>query len=219
MLYYPVLLDIKDKLVVVIGGGEVALRKVADLCRAGARVRVIAPRVHEGIASRAADGAVSINTREYAEGDLEGAALVFSCTNDALVNARVYREAHERGIFINAVDDPPHCSFIVPSFTQRGDFLLAVSTSGASPAMAARLRRMIEKAVPENVEVILEALREARRIIQGDASFKKLSADERGDIMKRIVNDDALLDELAAAFREHTLSHYLRIRAGLPPVS
>jgi precorrin-2 dehydrogenase / sirohydrochlorin ferrochelatase len=219
MAYYPVLLDINDKPVTVIGGGEVALRKVADLCRAGARVRVIAPRIHEGIASRAADGTVRLETREYTEGDLEGAALVFSCTNDASVNARVYHEAQTRGIFINAVDDPPNCSFIVPSFTQKGDFLLAVSTSGASPAMAARLRRLIEKAVPDNVEEVLAALREARRIIQGDASFEKLSVDERGELLKRIVNDDALLAELAAAFREHTLAGYLRVRAGLPPVS
>jgi precorrin-2 dehydrogenase / sirohydrochlorin ferrochelatase len=209
MNYYPALLNLEERPVTVIGGGQVALRKVTDLCAAGARVRVVAPCVLEEIASLAADGAVVLEKREYRTGDLEGAALVFSCTNDQAVNALVFGEAQARGIFINAVDDPPNCSFIVPSFSQRGDFLLAVSTSGASPAMAARLRRMIEAAVPADIETILEALRAARGIVQNDSRFARLSADERGSLLKKIVNEDALLAELAGAFREKKLADYL----------
>ncbi|RPI91489.1 MAG: hypothetical protein EHM32_10565, partial [Spirochaetales bacterium] len=92
---------------------------------------------------------------------------------------------------------------------RRGDFLMAVSTSGASPAYAARLRRALEKAIPENIDDILAALREARRVLQEDAAFDDLDFSARGELLKRIVADDALLERCARAFREGALTGLL----------
>lgn len=147
MKYYPILLNIKDKLVAVIGGGEVALRKIKDLLDAEARIRVISPDMHEKILELADihSNRMELVAREYKKGDLDGAGLAFSATNIGSVNKLVFEEAEDRNIFLNTVDDPPNCSFIIPSQVRRGDLILSLSTSGASPAMAARLRREIEK--------------------------------------------------------------------------
>jgi siroheme synthase-like protein len=211
MPYYPVLLDMRNKLAVVIGAGEVALRKVKDLAEAGARVRVVAPTVHAEIEGMAAGNTESIEIvrRAYRPGDLEGAVLVFSAAGDPAVNRSVFDEALERGIFINAVDDPPNCSFIVPSFVKKGDLLLAVSTGGASPAMAARLRRSLEECLPADIDAVLDALREARRVLQGDERFSKLDFASRGEIMKKIVNSDELLSGLKHAYCDKKLAEFL----------
>ncbi len=211
MKLYPVLLNIEGRLAVVVGGGEVALRKVLDLLDAGARVKLISPRIHPDLATafNANPDALRLERREYRDGDLADAALVFAATDSAVVNRTVFEEAGRRGIFINSADDPPNCSFYLPSSVRRGDFLMAVSTSGASPAYAARLRRALEKAIPENIDDILAALREARRVLQEDAAFDDLDFSARGELLKRIVADDALLERCARAFREGALTGLL----------
>ncbi|HSV97316.1 MAG TPA: bifunctional precorrin-2 dehydrogenase/sirohydrochlorin ferrochelatase [Spirochaetota bacterium] len=211
MKLYPVLLNIEDRLAVVVGGGEVALRKVLDLIDAGARVKVVSTRMHFDLeeAARANAEILSLQRREYRDGDLDGAALVFAATDSAAVNRAVFDEAGRRGIFINSADDPPNCSFYLPSAVRRGDFLMAISTSGASPAYAARLRRALEKVLPEDIGDILAALREARRILQEDDAFGDLDFSARGELLKGIVADDALLERCARAFREGALAGFL----------
>ncbi|MBP7605136.1 MAG: bifunctional precorrin-2 dehydrogenase/sirohydrochlorin ferrochelatase [Spirochaetes bacterium] len=211
MKLYPVLLNIEGRLAVVVGGGEVALRKVLDLLDAGALVKVVAPRMHEGMdeARGANPERVRLERREYRDGDLEGASLAFAATDSPAVNRSVFDEASRRGVFINAADDPPNCSFYLPSFVRKGDFLMAVSTSGASPALAARLRRELEKAVPENVGDMLAALREARRLLQEDESFEAMDFNSRGELLKKIVGDDALLARCAGAYRAGRLREEL----------
>ncbi len=211
MKLYPVLLNIEGRLAVVVGGGEVALRKVLDLLDAGSRVKVVSPCMHADLEETARENAATLRLerREYRDGDLEGAALVFAATDSAVVNRTVFEEAGRRGIFINSADDPPNCSFYLPSSVRRGDFLMAVSTSGASPAYAARLRRALEKAIPENIDDILAALREARRVLQEDAAFDDLDFSARGELLKSIVADDALLERCARAFREGALTGLL----------
>lgn len=209
---YPVILNMRDRLAVVIGGGEVALRKVKDLLAAEARVRVVSPMMHPGIMemNREWDERLEVVVREYRAGDLDGAALVFSATNDPGVNRIVFGEAEERGLFINAVDDPPNCTFFVPSFVKKGDLILALSTGGASPAMAARLRRELEGHIPGNIEELLAALREARRILQEGREFAGLPAPARGSLLRRIVDDDALLEGLAASVKSGKAGDYLK---------
>lgn len=208
MKYYPVLLNLKNKNVVVIGGGEVALRKAKDLLEAGAFIKIIAPKIHEELTKICGENPLWVN-REYHQGDLEGAVLVFSATDDAETNRQVFAEAEARGIFINSVDDPAHCSFIIPSSFTRGDLVVTVSTSGSSPSLAAKIRRDIEKAIPENIEEILSAMRAAREILKNNSSFSSLSSADRGDLLKKISSDDGLLHELVQHHKNRSIAEFL----------
>lgn len=211
MNLYPVMINLEDRLVTVIGAGEVSLRKVEDLLETGARVRVISPVFHSGFKALGENfpGRIECLEREYREGDLDGAALVFSATNDGGVNASVFTEATERNILINAVDDPPNCSFFIPSFIRRGDLLMALSTSGASPSMAARLRRSLESHIPENIEGVLASLRAARELLKNDDAFGGMDFEKRGAILKKVVNDDGLLESLGSAHTAGRLRKFL----------
>ena len=196
MKLYPVMVNMDGRLAVVVGGGSVAARKVADLLDSGARVKVVSPEINNEIVELSKDNELQIVKREYEYGDLEGAALVFSATNDRSVNELVFMEAEGLNIFINAVDDPENCSFYVPSFTRRGDFLFALSTAGAAPAYAARIRRELEKQIPEEIDVLLDKLRRAREILKNEEVFSDLESPDRGDILKKVANSDELLDSL-----------------------
>jgi len=212
MKLYPLMLNIEGKTVVIVGGGRVALRKARDLLEAGAGLKIISPDVHDDIRALKdeKDNSVEIISREYNDGDLEGASLVFSATDDSRVNRNVFLEAGRRGIFINSADDPPNCSFFVPSFFRRGDLILALSTSGASPGMAARLRREIETIIPGNVEEILESLKAARDILKGDEAFTAMTSSMRGSLLKKVVKDDDLLNKLVEAGKNNLIKEFLQ---------
>ena len=164
--YYPVFLDVRGRTALVVGGGAVAERKAAGLARAGACVRVVAPTVTAGLEAQARDGLVDLRRRAFRENDVEGVFLVYAATDDAAVNEAVYAEAEARGVPANVVDDPAHCSFIVPSVVRRGPLQLAVSTSGAAPALAKRLRRELEGRFPEDWAVYVDLLAEVRALVR-----------------------------------------------------
>jgi precorrin-2 dehydrogenase/sirohydrochlorin ferrochelatase len=107
--------------------------------------------------------------------------FIFSATNSREVNAAVFKEASQLNIFINAVDDPENCSFFVPSFFTKGDLLVAVSTGGASPSYAAKIRRLLERSIPENAEAILRSLRLSRDLLKSDPNFHTLISYKRKD--------------------------------------
>lgn len=200
MKLYPVMMNLENRLTLVIGGGSVAARKISDLLEAGAAVKVISPDFVPEVVemSRMNSQRIELVQRKYIKGDLQGAVLVFSATDNRDVNAAVYAEAEELGILVNAVDDPPNCSFYVPSFVRRGDLIFSLSTSGASPAMAAKLRRMLEDVIPCEVDNMLKTLRRGREILKTDDSFSHMDTDCRGEILKKVVNDDELLEKLAS---------------------
>lgn len=206
-MYYPVMLDLTGRLVVVIGGGDVAARKVHEFVESGARVHIISPEVNDEIKQLIEQNStlISFSKRKYKKGDLQGAALVYSTTDNQEVNKSVFYEAEELNLFINAVDDPENCSFIVPSIIRRGDLVVAVSTSGNSPAMAARLRRELEKFLPDSIEETLHKLKEVRALLKNDNDFSHLTSSCRGAVLKKIVNDDALLSTIATAPDTDTL--------------
>lgn len=152
--YYPVFLDLRGKRVLVVGGGQVALRKVKSLLECGAEVLVVAPEAVPELQQMARDGRIRLVSREYTEADLEGASLVISATDSRDVNQRVSAEAQARGVFVNVVDDPELCSFIVPSVMRRGELVVAVSTGGNSPLFAKKIRQTLEQVIgPEYGEM------------------------------------------------------------------
>ena len=163
MRYYPVFLDIAGKPAVVVGGGQVALRKVEGLLDAGAQVTVVSPALHPGLEALIAAGRASHIAREYSPGDLEGCLLAFVGTDDRSVNAAVAREGKQRGVWVNAVDDPANCDFIMPGIVRRGDIILAVSTSGGSPAMARKLREDLEQFLTPEYALMLDLVAQVRR--------------------------------------------------------
>lgn len=143
--YYPVYLNLRGRRCVIIGGGTVAEGKIGRLRESGAVVCLVSPDATPGIRRHVADGDVSWEQREYRHGDLEGAFLAIAATNSREVNRRIFEEAEERGVLLNAVDDPPSCSFIAPSIVRRGPVTAAISTGGVSPALARKLRESLQQ--------------------------------------------------------------------------
>ncbi len=145
---FPIFLKLTARPCVVIGAGNLAESKIESLQAAHARVTVIAPEARPRIADLAAAGEVEWLQREYAEGDLAGYFLAVAATNRPAVNRAVYKEAVAKNVLCNAVDDPPFCDFYFPSVVRRGDLQIAISTAGASPALAQRLRKEINAQLP-----------------------------------------------------------------------
>ena len=148
---FPIFLKLAARPCVVIGAGNLAESKIESLQAAHAKVRVIAPAARPRIADLAAAGEIEWLQREYVAGDLSGHFLVVAATNDAAVNRSVYKEAVEKNVLCNAVDDPPFCDFYFPSVVRRGDLQIAISTAGASPALAQKLRKEINAQLPLDV--------------------------------------------------------------------
>jgi precorrin-2 dehydrogenase/sirohydrochlorin ferrochelatase len=173
--YYPVFLNLKNKLCVVIGGGKVAERKVISLLKAGAKVKIISPEVTETLKKLIQTHNLQWEKRPYQEEDLKEAFLVIAATNSPEVQVRVFQEAEEKGIPCNVVDKPELCSFIVPSVVQRGDHLIAISTGGASPAVARRIREKLESLFGEEYTIYLRLMRKIREKVLA----KNLSPEEK----------------------------------------
>jgi len=160
--FYPVFLDLRDKPVVVVGGGIVAERKVEQLLPAGPRITVISPEVTPAVQRWAHDAVITLLTRPYQQGDVLGAALVIAATDDVAVNRTVADAARAERIWVNAVDDVAYCDFIAPAVVEQGDITLAVSTGGKSPATARFLRRKLQDFLSADFGVLLGIAEEAR---------------------------------------------------------
>lgn len=156
MRYLPILVDLADRRCVVVGGGVVAARKVETLLGAGACVTVIAEHLCDRLAELAAgESRVRVERRGYAPGDLAGAALAYAATSDPEVQERIARDARAADVWLNAVDEPERCSFVMPAILSRGPLLVAVATGGASPALARRIRDDIARLLgPEYVSAL-----------------------------------------------------------------
>jgi precorrin-2 dehydrogenase/sirohydrochlorin ferrochelatase len=143
--FYPILVDLQGKKALVVGGGKVAQRKIESLLEYGASVHVIARELTAELEQLRSRKRIELLGGEFSEAHLEGVFLVIAATDDALLNRRVSQEAQKRGLLVNAVDQPADCNFIVPSVLSRGDLLIAVSTSGKSPAFARKVRLELDQ--------------------------------------------------------------------------
>lgn len=148
MSLFPIFLKLAARPCVVIGAGNLAESKIESLQAANAKITVIAPEANERIQNLAAAGEIEYQQRPYADGDLTGSFLVVAATNVPEVNRAVFAEATAKGVLCNAVDDPPFCDFYFPSVVRRGDLQIAISTAGASPALAQKIRKDINAQLP-----------------------------------------------------------------------
>jgi len=159
----PVFLRIEGRKCLVVGGGEVALRKVNDLLDSGADVEVVAGEVVPGIERLHDDKKIRLERRRFLPGDMDGAFLVYAATDDPETNASIYREALGRGVLVNVADDPALCNFFSGAVVKRGPLRIAVSTSGYCPAIAAGLRRELESLYPGSYGEYVTLSREWRK--------------------------------------------------------
>jgi len=161
--YYPVLLDLRDRSCLVVGGGPVAEGKIDRLLQAGACVTVVSPTLTERLAAWALGGRIAHLARAYRDGDVAGHQLAFVATDDGDVASSVSAEGRRRGVWVNAADDPARCDFILPSVLRRGRLVVAVSTGGASPGLARAIREDLEDHVTEDYAPLVELVAEVRR--------------------------------------------------------
>ncbi len=148
MKFFPIFLNIRERPCLVVGGGEIAARKVALLRKAGGMVKVIAPTLCERLALQNKNGEIAYQQRSFVPGDIDDNTVVIAATDDASLNQRVSELAQQRGIPVNVVDQPSLCSFTMPSIVDRSPVVVAVSTGGASPVLARLLRARLETLIP-----------------------------------------------------------------------
>src|SRR6202012_5763655 len=163
MSLFPMFLKLAARRCVVVGAGAIAGSKIESLLEAEAQVTVVAPEALPRVRGWAEGGDVTWLRREYREGDLAGAFLAVAATATPEVNRAVFAEARERGVMVNAVDDPPFCDFYFPSVVRRGELQIAISTAGESPALAQRLRKEINAQLPLDTGEWLAELGRLRR--------------------------------------------------------
>jgi siroheme synthase-like protein len=175
--YYPIYIDIEDRDVLIVGGGNVCARKAETMMRYGARVTIVAPEVAGEIARWEAEGKLTVHRRVYQESDLAGRSVVIASTDDACVNGRVARDCRRRKIPVNVVDVTHLCEFIVPAIVEQGSIQMAISTGGKSPAMARTIRELLQTVIgPEyaNLNDLLGTLRKgAKKVLPTDADRKR----------------------------------------------
>ncbi len=156
---YPINLRVKGARCVVVGGGRVAIGKVLGLLEAEADVTVVAPEIDDEIAEQPG---VHLERRPYRSSDLAGARLVITATGDADVDAAVFRDGEEAGVWVNSADDPEHCTFTLPARVRRGPLLVTFATGGHSPALASWLRQRYSEEFGPEYEVLIDLLAAAR---------------------------------------------------------
>jgi precorrin-2 dehydrogenase/sirohydrochlorin ferrochelatase len=186
--YYPLFLDITDRRCVVVGGGDVAERKVGRLLDFGACVVVVGKTLTPGLETMKKEGRINHIDADYDKALITDAFLVIGATDRDDVNAKISRDGKERGILVNIVDDPDKCDFVLPSLLRQGDLLIAISTGGKSPALAKKLREEMEQLFGTEYQTLLEVMGQLREKLV----VKGRSSDENRRLFEAVVHSDIL---------------------------
>ncbi len=188
MKFYPAYLDLRDHPCLVVGGGPVAERKALSLLEAGADVTIVSPDLTSKLQELSRSGKISHRRKTFDEQDLSGSFIVIAATDSPEVNARVARACKSRHILVNVVAPPEESSFIVPSVVERGELLMAVSTSGASPALSKKIRQELESRYGPEFDLFLRAFTAIRRRILDEVADEQ----KRRTIFQAIVDSDVI---------------------------
>jgi siroheme synthase-like protein len=184
--FYIACLRLTGRRCVVVGGGEIGLEKVEGLLACDGRVVLIAPDAVPELRALAAEGSIEWVRREYETGDLEGTFIAIAATDDTDINIRVYDDAERRAMLVNVVDVPPLCNFILPAIVRTGPLAIAISTAGASPALAKRIKSQIADAYGEPYARLAVLLNEVRGWAKGTLPTYQ----DRKAFFEGIVNGD-----------------------------
>ncbi|MBI5393770.1 MAG: bifunctional precorrin-2 dehydrogenase/sirohydrochlorin ferrochelatase [Verrucomicrobia bacterium] len=214
---YPIFLELKDARCVVVGGGQVAQRKAQSLLAAGARVKVVALTASERIESLAAEGKLEWIGELYRPDHLDGARLVYAATDDPQLNTRIAADARARDALTNVAEPPAAGDFMVPATLKRGDIVIALSTGGASPALAKKLRERLEEVIGEEYGALARLLGELRPLAEQQIKAQN----KRQQLYEEIVNSNVVdllragkhdearrkCEKLLAGFSKHINAH------------
>jgi precorrin-2 dehydrogenase/sirohydrochlorin ferrochelatase len=208
--YYPIMLDVRGRTALVIGGDRIAAEKAASLCISGARVTLMSPEFCHEVLALCERFQVTLYYKAYERGDLAGAFVVVAATNDSELIEAIWAETQERGQLVNIVDVPSRCSFIVPSILRRDQLTIAVSTEGASPSLAKRIRQRLEGLFPPAYGRYLRLASVVRRHLRKTglsyAQRDKFFGDYfTSDVLKHLIAGD---EQKAVVITTELLEHY-----------
>jgi siroheme synthase-like protein len=210
--FYIACLKLAGRRCVVVGGGDIGLEKVEGLLACDADVVLVAPDAVDELRTLASEGSIAWEPREYQPADLEGTFMVIACTNDTEVNIRVFDDAERRAMLVNIVDVPPLCNFILPAIVRSGPLAIAISTAGASPALAKRMKCEVSELFGEEYARLAIMLNDARGWAKGSlptyqdrkAFFESIVNGTPDPVaLLRAGDEQAVLDLIAAAQRTH----------------
>jgi precorrin-2 dehydrogenase/sirohydrochlorin ferrochelatase len=202
MTLFPMFLKLEGRSCLVVGAGAIGEPKIESLLTAGASVRVIAPSGTAAVAEWARAGAIVWDAREFNSADLDGVFLVIAATSSREVNGTIFREARQRNILCNVVDDPEYCDFYYPAVVRRGDLQLAISTNGHSPALAQRIRRELEiQFGPEYGEWLVELGKIRQQLFASG-----MNPDERRRVLHELASREAFEQAPSAGMNVEEIS-------------
>jgi siroheme synthase-like protein len=184
--FYIACLKLTGRRCIVVGGGDIGLEKVEGLLACDARVVLVAPEAVDELVALAEEGSIEWERREYRASDLERTFIAIAATNDTDVNIRVFEDAERRAMLVNIVDVPPLCNFILPAIVRTGPLAIAISTAGASPALAKRIKAQIAEEYGEPYARLAVLLNEARGWAKGTLPTYQ----DRKQFFEGIVNGD-----------------------------
>jgi precorrin-2 dehydrogenase / sirohydrochlorin ferrochelatase len=184
--FYIACLRLKGRGALVVGGGEIGLEKVEGLLACDADVTLVSPQAGDALEQLADEGSITWTQREYQESDLEGKLIAIACTDDTDINIGVFNDAEKRAMLVNIVDVPPLCNFILPAIVRTGPLAVAISTAGASPALAKRMKREIAEMFGEPYATLAVLLNDARGWAKGTLPTYQ----DRKEFFEGIVNGD-----------------------------
>lgn len=208
--YYPIMLNIANKKCIIVGGGNVALRKAKTLLEYTKQITIISECLCDELSSLILNSGISWVKRNYTVGDINNTFLVVAATNNKTVNHQVYEEAKSKNILINVIDEPELCDFIVPSKVEVGDLTIAISTDGKSPALAKKIRKDLETVFGEEYAKFLNLLGEIRTkaIVEIEDNGKRSELFEKlvySDVLSLLKegNDKLAEEEIDKIYREY----------------
>ncbi len=208
--FYIACLKLTGRRCLVVGGGDIGLEKIEGLLACDGSVTVVAPEICAPLLELVEEGSITWERREYRPDDLEGTFMVIAATDDSEVNIGVYEDAERRAMLVNVVDVPPLCNFILPAIVRTGPLAIAISTAGASPALAKRMKRQIAEEYGDTYARLAVMLNEVRGWAKGTLPtyqdrkvfFESIVNGDPDPIdLLRSGDDDAVRDIIAAAQR------------------
>lgn len=185
--YLPVMLDLRNKKILLVGGGVIACEKLSRLVDCSVEITVVATECSPKMKEYIQKYTLTVCNRAFEESDLDGMDIVVAAVDSAQLQADIFVKATERKILCNAVDLPSYCHFIFPSIIRRDDLVIAISTSGASPAFAKHLKRLLEKLIPQDIEVFLAMMREKRSSFPKGKERMRMLDELATDYMRSVV--------------------------------
>jgi precorrin-2 dehydrogenase/sirohydrochlorin ferrochelatase len=162
MALFPLFINLENKKVLIVGGGEVALRKIEKLLPFKPDMKVISKEFLKETENLLKREKIPFEKREFLFEDLEGIDIVIVAVDDLKLQEEIFKFTRDKNILVNAVDSPDYCDFIFPSYVKRGEIVIGITTSGKAPGLSAKIRQLIEKSLPENIEEILKEVSSIR---------------------------------------------------------